>query len=140
MARLDVNGLDGLELDLEELAQLPDEILEEMLLAEADVVERAQKATALAYGVKDTGTMINSIQRTKMSFGPSGVSMEIYPAGSRPNGKKKKTNAEVAFIQEYGKKGQAARPFISEANEQAASAAIEKAEQVYDRYLKSKNL
>ena len=46
--------------------------------------------------------------------------------------------AEIAFINEFGKKNQPARPFISQANESNAGAAVDAAADVYDRYLSSK--
>lgn len=70
-----------------------------------------------------------------------GASRAIYvsPKGTRSDGNKRR-NAEVAFVNEYGKAGQPARPFINTANEKSADAAVEAAAGVYDKYLKSKNL
>ena len=48
--------------------------------------------------------------------------------------------AEIAFINEFGKKNQPPRPFISTANEKHAEAAVEAAAKVYDEYLKKNNL
>lgn len=63
--------------------------------------------------------------------------MYVYPQGTNERGNR---NAEVAFINEFGKHGQPARPFIKTANEEAADTAVEAAAKVYDKYLKSKNL
>lgn len=55
-------------------------------------------------------------------------------------------NAEVAFINEFGKsgkhgkKGQPARPFIRTANEAAEERATEAEEKVYNDFLNGKNL
>lgn len=49
-------------------------------------------------------------------------------------------NAAVAFINEYGKRNQAPRPFIATANEAAATPAVEAAAEIYDAFLQSKGL
>ena len=49
-------------------------------------------------------------------------------------------NAEIAFINEYGKRGVPARNFIRKANEQSAAASTQAAAAVYDKYLQSKEL
>lgn len=138
MAKFSVNGLDELALSMSEIAALPDSVLDAMLHAEADVVERAQRATGLAYGIRRTGKTLSSIKRGKSWRTADGKALEVYPQGMVPNGKKNKTTAEVAFINEYGKKGQPARPFIQDANEQAASETTSRAAKVYDNYLKTK--
>ena len=62
----------------------------------------------------------------------------VYPKGTRRHGNKRRA-AEVAFVDEFGKRGQPARPFIQTANEKAADRAIDAAARVYDDFLKSKN-
>lgn len=49
-------------------------------------------------------------------------------------------NAEIAFINEYGTRKQAPRPFIQRANEKAGQAACQAQAAVYDRWLKEKEL
>ena len=46
MADLSIDGLDQLTMDLEELANLPTALLEEMINAESDVVVSAQRTKA----------------------------------------------------------------------------------------------
>ena len=48
MARISVNGLDSLMDDLLTVAEIPDDVAEEMLDAEAAIVEEAQVYTAAA--------------------------------------------------------------------------------------------
>lgn len=140
MAGLSIDGLDELSLSLQEIAQLPDDVAEEMLLAEAKVVEEAQIYTGMKMGVHRTGVTLSSITHGKMKLGKNGrKTMYVYPQGTNANGDR---NAEVAFINEFGapRRGIDPRPFIWTANEEAADAAINEAEKVYDAYLKSKNL
>lgn len=44
-------------------------------------------------------------------------------------------NGEIAFINEYGKTNQPARPAIREANEENADQAVEDAADVLDRWI-----
>ena len=46
MGNISVSGLDDLIGDLDELARLPDSVTDQMLNAEADVIEAAQRAEA----------------------------------------------------------------------------------------------
>ena len=111
-----------------------------MLTAEAEVVAAAQQSEAQSMGVYATGKTAGSISYDK-KLKVKGASRAIYvsPKGTRSDGNKRR-NAEVAFVNEYGKAGQPARPFINTANEKSADAAVEAAAGVYDKYLKSKNL
>lgn len=135
MARFEVDGMDELMLSMEELSALPDEILDNMLLAEADVVVRAQKTKGRAYGVHKTGMTLASIRAGRPRRKSGGKSITIAPEGTNADGNR---NAEIAFINEYGKSGQRARPFIRDANEEAAEQAVSAAEVVYNRWLDSR--
>ena len=55
MARISVNGLDGLMDDLLAVAEIPDDVAEEMLDAEAAIVEEAQVYTGMKMGVYRSG-------------------------------------------------------------------------------------
>lgn len=138
MAELSVSGLDGLLLSMEQAAEIPDGIAREMLEAEAAVVEEAQIAQGVTMGVYRTGQTLYSIRKGKMKKGRSGERLiYVTPAGKNDKGER---NAAVAFVNEYGKRGQAARPFIRIATEAAATPAVEEAEKIYDRWLKEKGL
>lgn len=138
MADFGINGLDDLMLSLSEAAELPDDVAEEMLTEEAKIVEDAQIYTGMKMGVHRTGVTLSSIKHGRMQRrNDGGRVMYVYPQGTNEQGNR---NAEVAFINEFGKHGQPARPFIKTANEEAADSAVEAAAKVYDKYLKSKNL
>lgn len=140
MANLSTSGLEELLDDLGAIAELPDETILEMLAAEAEVIAAAQAAEAKSMGVYDTGKTAQSITYDKkLKETSDGKCIYVYPKGSRSDGNKRRV-AEVAFINEFGKEGQPARPFIKTANEKSADAAVDAAAQVYDKYLKSKNL
>lgn len=140
MATFSSNGLDELILSLEEVAQLPDSVKDEILNAQADVVVQAQRQKARAYGVHRTGLTVEKIGKGKPKTTKDGRVIYVYPKGSRLRGKKKTRNAEIAFVNEFGSRKQKARPFIHDANEECAAATVAAGAEVYDRFLKSKNL
>lgn len=140
MAEIGFSGLDELMLSMEEIAQIPDEVQDAMLNAQADVVTAAQKAKARAYGVQDTGLVISSIKKGKPKRKKGVRVIYITPSGTRRRGKQTVRNAEIAFINEYGDRRQRARPFIRDANEACAEATTQAGFEVYDKWLKSKNL
>lgn len=140
MAEIGFSGLDELMLSMEEISQIPDEVQDAMLNAQADVVTAAQKARARAYGVQDTGLVISSIKKGKPKRKNGVRVIYITPSGTRRRGKQTVRNAEIAFINEYGDRRQRARPFIRDANEACAEATTQAGFEVYDKWLKSKNL
>ena len=135
-----VDGLDGLLFDLETLAELPDDTLSGMLHAGGEVIAQAHKSAIQSDGLVDSGQLRDSIKvSAKVRRTSSARSVEIYPQGTRADGTR---NAEVGFIHEYGAPGRGipAKQWMRKANEQAEDAACTAAEEVYDDYLRSKNL
>lgn len=136
MAKLSVNGLGSLMLSLEQVAAIPDDVVRDMLDAEAQVVEEAQVSTGMQMGVYRTGETLRSIRRGKLKKDRDGIrTVSITFSGTNDKGER---NAAVAFINEYGKRGQPARPFIATANAAAADSAVEEAEKVYNKFLQDK--
>lgn len=140
MAELTTSGLEELMSDMGAIAEIPDATILDMLTAEAEIVAEAQAAEAKAMGVFDTGKTAESITfDKKLKETSDGKAVYVYLKGSRSDGSRRRV-AEVAFINEFGKRGQPARPFIKTATEKSADAATDAAAKVYDDYLKSKNL
>lgn len=140
MAEFGVTGLDELMLSMQEIAQIPDDVVDEILNAQADVTVEAQKAAGRQMGVEDTGITLKKLKKGRIKLRKGQRVLYITPTGSRKRGKTRTRNAEIAFINEFGKKGQKARPFIKLGNEKSAEAATAAGFRVYDRWLKSKNL
>jgi hypothetical protein len=139
MASINFEGLDDLIADLEKVRDLPDDVMEEMLDAEAEIVIKAHKSELESRGMRRTGQLIGSIGATnKISRGFS-HSVDVYPQGTRDDGVR---NAEVGFILEYGapKKHIPASNWMEQANEGCADKAVEAAGAVYDEFLKKNNL
>ena len=140
MAEFGVTGLDELMLSMQEIAQIPDDVVDEILNAQADVTVEAQKAAGRQMGVEDTGITLQKLKKGRVKLRKGQRVLYITPTGSRKRGKTRTRNAEIEFINEFGKKGQKARPFIKLGNEKSAEAATAAGFRVYDRWLKSKNL
>lgn len=141
MAEFHFSGIDELSLSLQEIAEIPEDVVDEMLNAQADVVVAAQKRQATAMGIKRTGKLIKSLKKGRPKRTRDG-SRVIYvtASGTRKSGKKTVRNAEIAFVTEFGRKGQKARPFISTANEQSAAETTKAAAAVHSQWLQSKGL
>ena len=131
MAELSFSGFSKLELSFEQLAAIPPEVKSEMLNDAIDIIIDAQKAKAEEYGVADTGLMIDSIKKGKPEFQTDGFSIACTPKGTRTRGKTETRNAEIAYINEYGKTNIPAKPFMRDANAEAERASIEAAETKY---------
>lgn len=148
MANFSVSGLDEFMLSMQQVAELPDAVIDDMLKAGADVVAEAQRkeAATVLRGPYATGETALSIEKGRVKLRRDG-SRIIYvtPTGNRKRGKRKgsKTrNAEIAFVNEFGvpHRGIPARPFISVANEKSAAATTAAQAAVYNKFLESKNL
>ena len=144
MVELSYHGLDDLQMDLKTIASIPVEVQDEMLSAAAKQTAEAQRRKAIAYRVKDTGKTIKNIKPGKVKTDKHGQRVVyVTVAGTRKRGKlniRKTRNAEIAFINEYGKKGQKARSFVRDGNAASAKASTEAALEVYDHFLTSNNL
>lgn len=141
MAEFKAIGLDELMLSLQEIAEIPEEVQDEMLNAQGDVVAREQQESARRYGIQRTGLTIRSIRKGKVKLDKHGNRvLYVTPVGSRIRGKKKTSNAEIAFLNEYGTKKQKARPFMRDANERSAEAATKAAAEIYYRWQESRGL
>ena len=169
MAQFNAKGISELGLSLKEIEEIPDEIAYEMLDAAAEVVAEAQKQSLRALGLVDTGKLANSITRYRRKDyrqpkdrqryvivhpdGPhhtyqSRIKTKTYKRSKSgrtytTGGKRITVSAsEVGFMHEFGapKKGIAASQWMSKANAASAEKAVNAELEVYDRWLKSKNL
>lgn len=141
MAGFESRGLDELIRSLEEIAETPDEVLEEMLQAQATVVAAAQRKKLAQLGLKHpTGQLERSISTgRKMKRDRSGTpALYVYPRGKRKKGKV--SNGEVGFILEYGAPGRGIkpRPWMRPANQETETEAARAAQAVHDKWLEEK--
>ena len=115
MAKFSVNGMDEISASFEQLADLSDRDKLGVIMAGAQVLLRRQKETIEALFAQRTGDLANSLTIEEKSD-DEGAFAYIYPKGKhrgsstgkrkrkngRSNGKYSGTNAEVAYILEYG--------------------------------------
>ncbi len=160
------NGLEELILDLNELAEMPDDIVFDMLEAAGEVVVEAQKKQLDKMGLVDTTTLRDSIEIDHKRKAKGNMRyINVYPHGPHHKyhsrvktkayqrskhgrtytyggGDKEASNAEVAFVHEFGAEGRniPASQWMRTANEGCADEAVDAEFRVYDQYLKSKNL
>ena len=123
MATVTVEGFDELGRMFDQLKEIPAEVLTAALDGMAEEAERAVKSTGESYGIRDPESNVHILDKTthsKPKQTEDGGYTYIRFSGSRTRGKTKTRNAEITFINEYGKQGQAARPFIRLAAEQYA--------------------
>lgn len=140
MAEFNFSGLEEITLDMQQVAQLPDEVIDAMLNAKADVTAAAQKSVGRMMGVERTGLTLRSIKKGKIKLKKGQRIIYVTATGSRKRGEKRVRNAEIAFLNEFGTRKIKARPFIRTANEQSADAATAAAMKIYDEWLESHNL
>ena len=139
-------GLDELMLSLEEIAAIPEEVQDEILNAQADITLKAQQESILTHGIYDRDNkgrhVVDSLKKSRPKRRKKdGVRVvNITPSGSRRRGNTVTRNAEILFVNEYGRKDQKARPAIREANEKSADRSTQAALEIYDRWLRSKEL
>lgn len=136
MATVSCSGIDKLQLSLQEIANLPNEAVDAILNAQADVVVKEQKRLGKEYGVISSGDTIESIKKTTVKKTKTGRCIYVYPQGKDRDGNK---NNEVAFVNNYGKRKQPARPFITDANENSETEQAEAAQEALGEWLKNKN-
>lgn len=137
MASFSTMGIDDMSLSLEELADLPEDILLAMLEAEGEVVKQAQVSELAAFArthqLEQSIDMSHKLKRDRA--GTPGIS--VYPGGVRRDGKTR--NAEVGFIREHGapRRGIVPAQWMRKANSKAETEAAQAAEKVYRNWLDS---
>ena len=145
MAEFRADGLDRLIFSMAEVASMPVELQDEILNAGADVLAPVLQAKVRQYGIYDmdntsTRHVADSIQKSKPKTKKGVRVIYITPKGSRKRGKTTTRNAEILFVNEFGKRGQQGRPAIRDAVELTADRVAEAELEVWDNYLKEHDL
>lgn len=163
MALILMDGLEDCVLFMDKLANVPEDVIYDMLYAEAEIVIDAQKKEIDSLGLVDTAAMRDSIKadtKRGLTRGKGTARyINVYPHGvhhmyrartvtktykrsksgrtyTYGGGEKKANNAEVAFIHEYGAPSRniTAKQWMRNANEKAAPRASEAAADVLQKY------
>lgn len=158
MAKFNTTGIEGLLLSMEQLAELPEEVLQDMLLAGGEVVKEAHVGKLRSLGLVDSHQLERSITvNPKMKLAQNGGGViryvSVYPKGKREDqqythqfkrkrkgrtsGIRAVTNNDVAFINEFGAPDRhiLATQWMRMANEESAGAAADAEERVYNAWV-----
>lgn len=143
MAGFVTQGLDGLILDLQTVAEMPEEVQDDILNAEADVVAAAQRRKVREMGIYDGSSPVhvaNSIKKSKPTTKKGQRVIYVTPKGTRKRGNTTTRNAEILYVNEFGKRNQTARPAVATANEESAAETTAAGLRVWSDYLTKNNL
>ena len=135
MANFTVSGIDEVEAAFRTTAAVPDDVKSNILQRMAQVAATAQARSAVAMGVYDPESTVHIAEHIKVNepeITDNGGSVTITFSGTRKRGNKRVRNAEIAFINEFGKRGQPARPFIKTANDKNAAKINEAGQEALD--------
>ena len=131
MARCDIQMPEDFLLKLARLGEKTDEIVPKVLEAGGEVVEAKVKdnlQAVIGSGTKEESRSTGELERSlglspaKQKRDGSGWDIKVGFAEPRSDGG---SNAKIANILEYGKHGQAPKPFLKPARTQSRSAAVE---------------
>ena len=147
MARLECSGLGDLITDLEDLADQSPQLRDDILTAEADVVEPALRRSIASEGLIRSGQLHRSIKRRKTKVG--GIpAIRLGPAGEHHRylpspGQRGIVHAGyVGYIAEYGIKsrGIKGQNWLQKAISGSQNESLNAADAVHEKYLKNNNL
>ena len=138
MFDVQVDGLQGLRNAMRKAGELPADVRKQMADAQAEVVEKAlvYYAGTMLQGPYYRGGVARSVTRRKARATRDGATANIIFKGTQHGNRL----AEIAFVNEFGKKSQKARPFIRTANDKSADPAADAAHEVLDKYLNEQGL
>lgn len=125
MARLDLTGFDELTKAFDQISNVPESVQTKALTAMETIAADKIKASGEAFGVRDPESnvhVLDSIKMNKPKLTDTGGYADVTFSGTRTRHGKQTRQAEIAFINEYGKRNQQARPFVGEAMNKNADA------------------
>ena len=147
MARLECSGLGDLITDLENLADQSPQLQDDILTAEADVVEPALRLSIASEGLIRSGQLHRSIKRRKTKVG--GIpAIRLGPAGEHHRylpspGQRGIVHAGyVGYIAEYGIKsrGIKGRNWLQKGVARSQNEALNAADFIHEKYLNNNKL
>ncbi len=152
MAQFSFNGLDEISASFEQLAKLSDEEKLSILRPAAKLLLERQREKIATLFRQVTGALAKSLTIDE-HVDDDGVSASISPKGKHPgsstgkrkgkrrsNGKYSGTNAEIAYILEYGSPRIAATHWMENANEEAEGDVIAAQQSAWNDLLERKGL
>lgn len=129
MARVNTVGLTELADELKKNGATSRERIREMMEYGAKLATESIQKTADEYGLRKSGQMIKHIKPGPIQIYTNAASVDVWPQGTRKNGKKRERNATVGFVQHYGrsygKKTRSGTMFFDKGSEKAADTITE---------------
>lgn len=123
MARFSCSGFDELNAAYEKLKDIPHSVTQDVLEAMGTVAMERIRETGEAMGVRDPESsehILDKLKLSKVTYTKDGGYLKVTYSGKRLRGKTTTQNSEIAFINEFGKRGQPARPFMKTALDKSA--------------------
>ncbi len=115
MASLELEGFEDLATSLQRFAAIPEAELKRMVVNMAETALPKIKSKGEALGVRDPMSDVHILDKMKIGKFKktlTGGYVDITFSGTRMRNETRTRNAEIAFVNEYGKRSQRARPFI----------------------------
>ncbi len=143
MARMEVVGADTLLAGLDGMARDLPQLRDDILKAEADIIETAIKGSIAEAGAVRSGRLLRSTSRRKtksaIRIGPNGEHHRYLPSKGKSG---IVTAGYVGYINEYGlpSRGIKARKYMQIALKRNEGKAFAAAEAVYTKYTQKHNL
>lgn len=143
MASFKVDGLEELQQAFTKAGNVPDEVKKEMLVEGGKVLMDSQAKIAREMGIYDQDSesrhAVDSIALTKPKLTEDGGVVSVTFKGKRTdkNHKTPVRNAEIMFINHYGKRGQSPRPFAEVSIAKDSERAVEASQATFDRWQKN---
>lgn len=136
MARFDTSGMDDVLAEMKRLGELEGDVADEMLLAGAEEVKKAWKASAEKHKHRDTGDMIKSIGFPRKPKSAQDVrTLDIYPQGKDKKGIR---NAEKAFVLHYGTSKIPGSHWVDDADKASSEPVTKAMTEVWEKHLEGK--
>ena len=138
MAGFAVYGTEELAAAFKKISDIPDNVKTNAMKAAGEIVAAEQRRVGEEKGVRDPDSNVHILEKIKVNkpkIEDNGASVTITFSGTRKRGKTTTRNAEIAFINEFGKSGMPARPFISVANKKAQDKALDAASDIIHDYI-----
>lgn len=136
MAQFKFDGEGDVLAFFDRIAEIPNDVIEEMLDVQAQILVAEQKRTAeqMLQGNYYQGGIVRGVKASEPIVTYYGGRQEVRFEGTQHGNRL----AEIAYVNEYGARGNPGRPFIATANARAEPQALKAAEQVYQDWLDSK--
>lgn len=152
MGKFRINGIDEISASFEQLTRLTDSDKMSIIMPAAKLLLERQVQKIQSLFNQRSGDLANSLTIEERS-GDDGPYAYIFPKGKhsgsstgkrkgkrRSNGSYSGTNAEVAYILEYGSSRISARHWMESANEESADEVAGVQADAWDRLLSEKGL